>query len=79
MTKEREAKMYANMDDVIETNKNMREYLLNDEISHEDKMDKFDFIQQALIANKTIVSASQVQLSIERLTKRTYEDDNAEK
>lgn len=76
MTKEREKTMYANMDDVIETNKKMRDYLLDDEISHEDKMDRFDFIQQALIANKTIVSASSVQLSIERLTKRTYEDKN---
>jgi len=75
MTKDREQQIYKNMDDVIETSKGIRDYLLNDKIPQEDKVDKFEFFKQALIANKNIVSATGTQLAVERITKRSYDDE----
>jgi hypothetical protein len=76
MTKEREQQIYKNMDDVIDTSKGIRDYLLNDSIPQEDKVEKFEFFKQALIANKNIVSATGTQLAVERITKRSYEENN---
>lgn len=75
MNKQREAQMYQNMDDVINTSKKIRDYLLDENIEQKNKVEKFEFFKQALIANKNIVSASGVQLSIERLTKASYEEN----
>ena len=75
MNKQREAKMYKNMDDVIDTSKKIRDYLLDENIEQKEKVEKFEFFKQALIANKNIVSASGIQLSIERITKTSYEEN----
>lgn len=74
MTKERETKIYKDMDDVIETSKNVRDYLLDEKVSQQDKVEKFEFFKQSLIANKNIVSATGTQLAVERITKRSYEE-----
>jgi len=75
MNKQREAQMYKNMDDVISTSKKIRDYLLDDKVEQKDKVEKFEFFKQALIANKNIVSASGILLSIERMTKTSYEEN----
>ena len=75
MTKDREKKTYSDMDDVVETSKKIRGYLLDETVSQEDKQDHFEFFKQALIANKNIVSATGLILSVERLTGRTYKDE----
>jgi len=79
MNKQREKEMYENMDDVITTSKKIRNYLLDENIEQKDKVEKFEFFKQALIANKNIVSASGIQLSIERITKTSYEDNKEQK
>lgn len=54
-----------NMNDVIKTSKEMRDYLLNDEIAFEERSGKLKVFKTALEANKNIVSASVVQVNIE--------------
>ena len=76
MTKEREQQIYRNMDDVIDTSKKIRDYLLDDNVDQKDKVEKFEFFKQSLIANKNIVSATGTQLAVERITKRSYEENN---
>lgn len=75
MTKEREQQIYRNMDDVIDTSKKIRDYLLDDNVDQKDKVEKFEFFKQSLIANKNIVSATGTQLAVERITKRSYKDN----
>jgi len=75
MTKEREQQIYKNMDDVIETSKRIRDYLLDEEVAQEDKVEKFEFFKQSLIANKNIVSATGTQLAVERITRRSYNEE----
>ena len=65
MKKEKKEQIEQNMNDVIKTSKEMRNYLLNEEVSLEEKKDKLKVLRTALDANKNIVSASVVQVHIE--------------
>lgn len=53
------------MQDVIETSKQMRDYLLNDDIDFEERSSKLKVFKTALEANKNIVSASVVRVNLE--------------
>ena len=55
------------MDDVILTTQQVRDYLLNEEIPFDERMEKLRLIKTAIEANKNIVSASVVKIHIERL------------
>lgn len=65
MTNSKKAIINANMDDVIKTSKDMRNYLLNENIDLEERTGKLKIFKTALEANKNIVSASVVQVNIE--------------
>ena len=69
MTKEKENKINENMEDVIESSKNIRNYLLDDSISDEEKKEQLKVLKTALEANKNIVSASCVLVNVEQLIK----------
>ena len=64
MNKEKQIKIEKKMDDVIKTSE-MRNYLLNEKISLEEKKDRLKVLRTALDANRNIVSASVVQVHIE--------------
>lgn len=53
------------MDDVIKTTREMRDYLLDESISLEEKTSKLKILKTALEGNKNIVSASVVKVNIE--------------
>lgn len=65
MTNEKKQIIDENMDDVIASSKEMRNYLLDDSIDLEKRMEKLKVFKTALEANKNIVSASVVQVNIE--------------
>ena len=65
MTKEKNHRLENDMKDVIETSRGMRNYLLNEEISLEERQGKLKVYKTALEANKNIVSASVVQVNLE--------------
>ena len=65
MKKEKQIKIEKKMDDVIKTSEEMRNYLLNEEVSLEEKKDRLKVLRTALDANRNIVSASVVQVHIE--------------
>lgn len=54
-----------NMNDVIKTSKDMRDYLLDENVDFEERAGKLKVFKTALEANKNIVSASVVQVNIE--------------
>ena len=53
------------MDDVIKTTREMRDYLLDDSITLEEKTSKLKILKTALEGNKNIVSASVVKVNLE--------------
>ena len=65
MTENKKKIIDTNMDDVIKTSKEMRNYLLNENIDLEVRTGKLKIFKTALEANKNIVSASVVQVNIE--------------
>ena len=65
MTDKKKEIINTNMDDVIKTSQDMRNYLLNESIDLEEKAGKLKIFKTALEANKNIVSASVVQVNIE--------------
>ena len=65
MTNSKKTIINANMDDVIKTSQDMRNYLLNENIDLEERTGKLKIFKTALEANKNIVSASVVQVNIE--------------
>ena len=65
MNKEKQIKIEKKMDDVIKTSEEMRNYLLNEKVSLEEKKDRLKVLRTALDANRNIVSASVVQVHIE--------------
>lgn len=65
MTNNKKDIINANMDDVIKTSQEMRNYLLNEEIELDLRVGKLKIFKTALEANKNIVSASVVQVNIE--------------
>lgn len=65
MTNEKKTKIENDMNDVIKTSQEMRNYLLNDENSLADRKEKLKIFKTALEANKNIVSASVVEVNIE--------------
>ena len=65
MTENKKKIIDTNMDDVIKTSKEMRNYLLNENIDLELRTGKLKIFKTALEANKNIVSASVVQVNIE--------------
>ena len=54
-----------NMNDVIKTSKDMRDYLLDENVDFEERAGKLKVFKTALEANKNIVSASVVKVNIE--------------
>ena len=69
MKKEKQEQINRNLDDVIDTSKKMRDYLLDETIPDEEKKERLKVIKTALEANKNIVSASCVIVNIENLVK----------
>jgi hypothetical protein len=69
MNKEKQERINKNLDDVIDTSKKMRDYLLDETIPDEEKKERLKVIKTALEANKNIVSASCVIVNIENLVK----------
>jgi hypothetical protein len=65
MTENKKKIIDTNMDDVIKTSKEMRNYLLNENIDLELRTGKLKIFKTALEANKNIVSASVIQVNIE--------------
>ena len=69
MRNDKKAKMNESLDAVIETSKDIRNYLLDDSVSDDEKKERLKILKTALDANKNIVSASCVLVSIESLVK----------
>ena len=69
MTENKKKIIDTNMDDVIKTSQEMRNYLLNEKIDLEERTGKLKIFKTALEANKNIVSASCVMVNIENLIK----------
>lgn len=67
MKKEEKQNLQTNMKGVIETSKTIRDILLSKEMSHQEKANQLQFFKEALNANKNIVSASIVSISISKL------------
>lgn len=65
MTDKKKTQIDNNMEDVIKTSKEMRNYLLNENIDYEERAGYLKVFKAALEANKNIVSASVVQVNIE--------------
>ena len=65
MKEQTKQKINNNMEDVIKTSKEMRNYLLDEGIPFEERSSKLKVLKTALDANKNIVSASCVQVNIE--------------
>jgi hypothetical protein len=65
MTENKKKIIDTNMDDVIKTSKEMRNYLLNENLDLELRTGKLKIFKTALEANKNIVSASVIQVNIE--------------
>lgn len=65
MTENKKQLIDNNMNDVISTSKEMRNYLLDENIDFEERAGKLKVFKTALEANKNIVSASVVQVNIE--------------
>lgn len=65
MNENKKQKINETMDDVIKTSKEMRNYLLNENVDFEERAGKLKVFKTALEANKNIVSASVVQVNIE--------------
>lgn len=69
MKNERQKQLNENLDDVITTSKDIRNYLLDENVTDEEKKEKLKVLKTALEANKNIVSASCVIVNIENLVK----------
>lgn len=67
ISKERKTKIFADMDDVIETSKRMRNFLLDENKDFGEKASQLEFFRQAISANKSIVSATMVEISCQKL------------
>ena len=67
MNENKKQKINETMDDVIKTSKEMRNYLLNENVDFEERAGKLKVFKTALEANKNIVSASVVQVNIENI------------
>ena len=67
MNKEEKQNLQANMKDVIETSKTIRDTLLSTEISHQEKVNQLPLFKEALNANKNIVSATTTIVSLSKL------------
>ena len=60
-------KIENDMEDVIKTSTNMRDYLLDEKVNFEDKRKQLKIFQTALDLNKNIVSSSIVKITLEKL------------
>lgn len=60
-------KIDNDMEDVIKTSQQIRNYLLDENIEFEQKKQKLPIFRTALDLNKNIVSASIVKVSLEKL------------
>ena len=69
MKNDRQKQLNENLDDVITTSKDIRNYLLDENVADEEKKEKLKVLKTALEANKNIVSASCVIVNIENLIK----------
>lgn len=65
MTNSKKKSIDNNMKDVIDTSRDMRNYLLDESVDFEERSAKLKVFKTALEANKNIVSASVVQVNIE--------------
>lgn len=67
MKQEKKEKIYKNMEEVIETSKTIRSYLLNRTIPYEERKSELEFIKTALSANKSIVASATTIISCYKL------------
>ena len=65
MTNEKKEKIEQNMDEVIETSKKMRNFLMDEKIPLEEKKNQLKVLRGVLEFNRNIVSASVVDLHLE--------------
>lgn len=65
MNRKKRVEIESNMNDVIETSRLMRDKLLDESVDFEDKLHDLKLFKTALDANRSIVSASIVQIRIE--------------
>ena len=65
MTKTKKQTIDKNMNDVIETSRKMRDFLLDESVEFDERVRKLKVYTTALHANKNIVSACVVQVHIE--------------
>lgn len=65
MTKTKKQIIDNNMNDVIETSRKMRDFLLDESVEFDERVRKLKVYNTALQSNKNIVSASVVQVHIE--------------
>lgn len=68
----RKEKVLNDMDDVIQTSKQVRDFLLSEENTLAEKGQQLDFFKQVISANKNIVSATIVEISVQKLA--NYEE-----
>lgn len=69
MDKNKETLINTNMEDVISTTKRVRDFLLDENISLEEKKDHLKVIKTTIDANKNIVSAACVLINVEQILK----------
>lgn len=64
---EQQNKINLDMEDVIETSRKIRNYLLDDKISSIKKKKEISNLRLILEANKNIVASSNVKINVDRL------------
>lgn len=67
MKEERKEKILNDMDEVIETSKTVRDFLLDENKTIAQKNSQLEFYKQVISANKNIVSATIVEISCHKL------------
>lgn len=69
MKKEKQNKIDQNVVEVFDTSKKIRDFLLSEEVSDEEKTSKLKVLRTALDANKNIISTCCVWIAEEKLTR----------
>ena len=68
-------KVLKNMDEVIKTSSKVRDFLLDENVADTEKLGKLDFCKQVISANKNIVSATIVEMSVYKLAEVVENND----
>ena len=67
MKEKEKSKINEDMEDVISTSRKVRDFLLNETISAEEKSQELANVRLVLEANKNIVASSNVKINVDRL------------